>query len=114
MAIETLNPATGELLKTFPEMEPAEVDRVLEDAVAAQKKWARTPFAERAKLMRTAAQLLRARAQEYAMLMAVEMGKPLKDGAAEVTKCAWICEYYAENAERQLAPREEPSDASRS
>ena len=114
MAIETLNPANGELLKTFPEMEPAEVDRVLTAALAAQRAWARLPFAERAKPMRKAAQLLRERAQEYGRLMAVEMGKPLKDGAAEVTKCAWVCEYYADQAEQQLAPRQEASDAGQS
>ena len=114
MAIETLNPANGELLKTFPEMEPAEVDRVLTAALAAQRAWARLPFAERAKPMRKAAQLLRERAQEYGRLMAVEMGKPLKDGAAEVTKCAWVCEYYADQAEQHLAPRQEASDAGQS
>jgi succinate-semialdehyde dehydrogenase/glutarate-semialdehyde dehydrogenase len=114
MAIETLNPTTGELVKTWPEMETPEIDRILDAAVAAQKAWARTQFAERAAPMRQVAKLLRERAREYAKLMAVEMGKPLKDGAAEVTKCAWVCEYYAETAERHLAPREEPSDASRS
>ncbi len=114
MAIETLNPANGELLKTFPEMEPAEVDRVLTAALAAQRAWARLPFAERAKPMRKAAQLLRERAQQYGRLMAVEMGKPLKDGAAEVTKCAWVCEYYADQAEQHLAPRQEVSDAGQS
>ena len=114
MAIETQNPANGELLKTFPEMEPAEVDRVLTAALAAQRAWARLPFAERAKPMRKAAQLLRERAQEYGRLMAVEMGKPLKDGAAEVTKCAWVCEYYADQAEQHLAPRQEASDAGQS
>ena len=64
--------------------------------------------------MRRAAALLRERAQDFARLMALEMGKPLKDGAAEVNKCAWVCEHYADNAERYLSPREEPSDAGRS
>jgi succinate-semialdehyde dehydrogenase/glutarate-semialdehyde dehydrogenase len=114
MAIETLNPATGELLQTFPEMGPPEVDRILTEAVAAQRDWARRSFAERAVPMKKVALLLRERAQEYGRLMAVEMGKPLKDGAAEVTKCAWVCEYYAEQAEHHLAPRPEPSDAGRS
>jgi succinate-semialdehyde dehydrogenase/glutarate-semialdehyde dehydrogenase len=114
MAIETLNPATGELVKTFPETSPAEVDRILSAAAAAQKAWARASFAERAAPMRRAAALLRERAPEYAKLMALEMGKPLKDGAAEVTKCAWVCEHYADHAERYLTPREEPSDAGRS
>ncbi|HEX7489244.1 MAG TPA: aldehyde dehydrogenase family protein, partial [Anaeromyxobacteraceae bacterium] len=114
MAIETLNPATGELLKTFPETEPAEVERILSAAVAAQRDWARRPFAERAAPMRKVAALLRERASAFAGLMATEMGKPLKDGAAEVNKCAWLCEYYAETAERHLAPRQESSDASQS
>jgi succinate-semialdehyde dehydrogenase/glutarate-semialdehyde dehydrogenase len=114
MAIESLNPATGERLATFPEMTGAEVDAILADAVRAQREWARAPFAARAAPMRRAAALLKERSQEFARLMALEMGKPLKDGAAEVTKCAWVCEWNADNAERLLAPREEPSDAGRS
>jgi succinate-semialdehyde dehydrogenase/glutarate-semialdehyde dehydrogenase len=114
MAIETLNPTTGELVKRYPEMETPELDRILDAAVAAQRAWARTPFAERAAPMRSVAKLLRERAADYAKLMAVEMGKPLKDGAGEVTKCAWVCEYYAETAEKHLAPRVEPSDAGKS
>jgi succinate-semialdehyde dehydrogenase/glutarate-semialdehyde dehydrogenase len=114
MAIESLNPTTGERLATFPEMSSAEVDGVLSAAVRAQREWARTPFAQRATLMRRAGAILRERAQELARLMALEMGKPLKDGAAEVVKCAWVCEHYADHAETYLAPRAEPSDASRS
>jgi succinate-semialdehyde dehydrogenase / glutarate-semialdehyde dehydrogenase len=114
MAIESLNPATGERLATFPETTGAEVDRILDAAVTAQRTWARAPFAARAAPMRKVAALLRERAQEYARLMAVEMGKPLKDGVAEVNKCAFVCEHDAEHAERYLAPREEPSDAGRS
>jgi succinate-semialdehyde dehydrogenase/glutarate-semialdehyde dehydrogenase len=114
MAIESLNPTTGERLATFPEMPPAEVDAVLSAAVRAQRAWARTTFADRAALMRCAAAILRQRAPELARLMALEMGKPLKDGAAEVVKCAWVCEHYADHAEGYLAPREEPSDAGRS
>ncbi|HZZ83208.1 MAG TPA: NAD-dependent succinate-semialdehyde dehydrogenase [Anaeromyxobacteraceae bacterium] len=114
MTIESLSPATGERLATFEETPAAEVDRILTAAVRAQRAWARTPFAERAVPMRRVAALLRERAQEYAKLMALEMGKPLKDGAAEVTKCGLVCEYYADHAERHLAPREEASDAGRS
>ena len=69
---------------------------------------------DRAAPMLRVAVLLRERAQELARLMALEMGKPLKDGVAEVTKCAGACDYYAAAAQRHLAPREEPSDASRS
>ncbi len=114
MAIESLDPSTGERVATFPEMTPAEIDGILEAAARAQRAWARTSFAERAAPMRRAAALLRERAPELAKLMALEMGKPLKDGAAEATKCALVCDHYAERAEGYLAPREEPSDAGRS
>jgi len=114
MAMESLNPTTGERLATFPDTAPDEVDRILDRAARAQKAWARTSFAERAAPMRRVGALLRERAPELAKLMALEMGKPLKDGAAEATKCGWVCEHNAEHAERWLTPREEPSDAGRS
>src|SRR5512137_2750180 len=110
MAIESLNPTTGEVLRRFPEMGKDEVDRILDAAVRAQRAWARVPVAERAVPMRKVAALLRERAPELGRLAALEMGKPLKDGAAEATKCAWVCEYYAENAGAFLAPRPETSD----
>jgi succinate-semialdehyde dehydrogenase/glutarate-semialdehyde dehydrogenase len=113
MAIESLNPTTGEVLRRFPEMSAAEVDGILDAAVAAQKAWARVPVAERAVPMRKVAALLRERAPELGRLAAMEMGKPVKDGVAEATKCAWVCEYYAENAEKFLAPRPETSDGSK-
>ena len=113
MAIESLNPTTGERLATFPEMGKDEVDRILDAAVKAQAAWARVPIAERAVPMRKVAALLRERAPELGRLAAIEMGKPLKDGAAEAVKCAWVCEFYAENAERFLAPRAEQSDGSK-
>jgi succinate-semialdehyde dehydrogenase/glutarate-semialdehyde dehydrogenase len=114
MAIESLNPATGERLATFPDMDAAEVERIVAAADRAQKAWARVSFAERAAPMRRVGALLRERAPELARLMALEMGKPLKDGAAEATKCAWVCEWNADQAEAMLTPRPEPSDASRS
>ncbi len=114
MSIESLNPTTGEHLAEYPEMSPERVDAILGDAARAQKAWARTSFAERAVPMRKVGALLRERAPELARLMALEMGKPLKDGVAEATKCAWVCEHNADHAEGWLAPREEPSDAGRS
>ena len=113
MAIESLNPTTGERIATFPEMGKEQVDRILDAAVKAQRDWARTSIAERAVPMRKVAALLRERAPELGRLAALEMGKPVKDGAAEAVKCAWVCEFYAENAEKFLAPRPEASDGSR-
>lgn len=114
MAIDSINPSTGERLASFPEMTSAEVDAILTAAVKAQKEWVKVPFAERAVPMRRVAALLKERAPELARLMALEMGKPLKDGIAEANKCAWACEHYADHAEAYLTPRPEASDASRS
>lgn len=114
MPIQSINPATGELLASFAPMTAGELDAILTAAFEAQKAWARTPFAERSRLMRRAAALLRERAADLAKIAALEMGKPLKDGVAEVNKCALACEHYAEQAERYLAIREVRTDASRS
>ncbi len=114
MAIETLDPATGNLVCSYPEMSSAEVQRVLTRVQSDWTAWRRTSFSHRAELMRKAAGVLRQRSDEYGQLMAVEMGKPLPQGKAEVEKCAWVCEYYADQAEGMLAPEAAPSDASKS
>ena len=114
MAIESVNPTTGERLASYSETSPEALDRILDAAVDAQRVWARRSFSERAIPMHRAAVLLRERSAEFARLMAMEMGKPLRDGVAEATKCAWACDYNAENAASLLSPRPEDSDAARS
>ncbi len=114
MAFSVVSPTTGERLREYPEAKPREVRAAVEAAHAAFLRWRRTSFAERAAPMREAARALRARAAEYAVLMAEEMGKPVRDGRAEVEKCAWACEHYAEHAERYLAPELVATDARRS
>ncbi len=112
--MQSINPATGETVATFPATGPAEVDRILSAAQAAQQAWVQRPIAERAVPMRKVAALLKQRADGYARIMALEMGKPLRDGVAEANKCALVCEHYAEHAAAYLAPREEKTDAGRS
>jgi len=114
MAIQTINPSTGERIHAYPEASPADVRAALEDAAAAFTAWRATPFQQRAALMRDAANVLRRRQGEYAALMATEMGKPLQQGLAEAEKCAWVCEYYAEHAAAQLGDEPVHTDASRS
>jgi succinate-semialdehyde dehydrogenase/glutarate-semialdehyde dehydrogenase len=114
MAIQSLNPATGELLKSYTEATPAQVAAILQKAEAVFQGWRRTGFSERSRYMKKAAQILRQRKAEYAELMALEMGKPLAQGEAEVEKCAWCCEFYAENAEAFLKEKEIATDASKS
>jgi succinate-semialdehyde dehydrogenase/glutarate-semialdehyde dehydrogenase len=103
MAIESINPATEELLNTYEEMTPQQVAAAVCEAHDAWKAWRKAPFAERAEPMRRAAEILRERKEEYAKLMALEMGKPFRQGIAEVEKSALGCDYYAEHAERHLA-----------
>ena len=114
MAIESVNPATGEVIKVYEEMTPQQAAAAVAAAHAAWKSWRRTCFADRAKPMKAAAAILRKRKDEFARLMAVEMGKPLKQGVSEAEKCAWACDYFADNAEPYLANEVIKSDASRS
>jgi succinate-semialdehyde dehydrogenase/glutarate-semialdehyde dehydrogenase len=114
MSIQSVNPTTGELLETFAETSREEIDRILERAHAAFLEWRRRPVAERGDRMRAAVRILRERNGAYARTMALEMGKPLAQGEAEVEKCAWACDFYAENAEHYLAEQPRETDAARS
>ena len=114
MAIVSINPATGETIKTYDEMTPAQAAAAVDQAHEAWRTWRRTPFAERARLMKRAAAILRERKTELAVLMAQEMGKPLKQGVAEAEKCALGCDYFAETAEAHLRPEAITTDASKS
>jgi len=114
MSLDAVNPATGELLKTYNEMTPGETASAVEEAHAAWKSWRKVPFAERARPMKKAAAVLRERKEEFARLMALEMGKPLKQGISEAEKCALGCDYYAEHAEAHLAPEMVKTEASKS
>ena len=111
MAIESINPATGDLLARYEAMEPAAVADIIAKTHQAFLSWRRTPFAARARAMRKAAEILRGDAAQYAKLMAQEMGKPIRDGIAEAQKCATGCDFYAEHAERFLAAEAVASEA---
>ncbi|HEU4939821.1 MAG TPA: NAD-dependent succinate-semialdehyde dehydrogenase [Vicinamibacterales bacterium] len=104
MAITSINPATGKPIRTYQELTPDAAAAAVVQAHSAWPAWRSTPFSQRAPLMKKAASLLRQRKSELSTLMAGEMGKPLAQGVAEVEKCAWVCEYYADFAESHLAP----------
>jgi len=114
MAIASINPYTGQQLRQFDEFPWAETERILLEAHQAAATWRTTSFTERAAVMRRAAGLLRERQDDLAYLMAIEMGKPLRDGRAEAQKCAACCDYYADHAEVFLADEEVKTDAGRS
>ncbi len=103
MAIASINPATGEALKTFKALNAEQIEEKLQLAADTFRTYSQTPFAERARLMMRAAEILEAQKNELGKMMTIEMGKPLKAAVAEAEKCAWVCRYYAENAEQHLA-----------
>jgi succinate-semialdehyde dehydrogenase/glutarate-semialdehyde dehydrogenase len=114
MSLRSVDPTDGSLVREYPETTLEEVTGALAAAARAFEAWRRTSFAERASVMRRAPPRLRERKEELARLMAREMGKPVAQGRGEAEKCAWVCDHYAENAERLLAPESVPTDASRS
>ena len=112
--IKTISPVDGEAIAEYREWTWKKVDHALRSAEQAQREWRRTSFEERAGHLKKAGEILRADAAEYGELMAREMGKPLAQGKAEAEKCAWACEYYADNGARFLAAEPVETDASRS
>ncbi|MBZ0200586.1 MAG: NAD-dependent succinate-semialdehyde dehydrogenase, partial [Ignavibacteriaceae bacterium] len=97
--LQSINPATEEEIKTYTEMSFDEVSSIIEETHQTFLAWKETSFAERKIRMKNAATVLRHNSKKYSELMTLEMGKPIKQSYAEVEKCAWVCEYYAENAE---------------
>jgi succinate-semialdehyde dehydrogenase/glutarate-semialdehyde dehydrogenase len=114
MTIASVNPATGETLKTFSALTQKQVDQRVDLASRTFKTYRRTTIAERSKLMFRAAEILESRKAEFAQLMTAEMGKPIKSAVQEVEKCALVCRYYAEEAQNHLADRIVTTNATRS
>jgi succinate-semialdehyde dehydrogenase/glutarate-semialdehyde dehydrogenase len=103
MAIATVNPATGETLRTFQPLSDQQIEEKLQRSAEAAEKNRRRSFAERSSRMRKAAELLERRQRDLGGLITTEMGKPVKAAAAEVAKCALVCRYYADNAQKFLS-----------
>lgn len=101
-SITSINPYTGKKLKSYKTHTNTEIKALLEKAGQRFSTWKKTPFAERSSLLKKAAEELLKNKSEYARMITLEMGKPIAQAVAEVEKCAWVCEYYAENAENQL------------
>ena len=114
MAIATINPATGQLVKTFEALSAAQIEQKLRLATSAFRAHRQTSFADRAAKMMRAAEILEKEKDECARLMTLEMGKPIKAAVGEALKCAAGCRYYAENAERFLADEVVETGAKRS
>src|SRR5713226_418156 len=114
MAIATINPATGQVLKTFEALSDAQIEAKLQKAADTFLSYRKVPFAERARMMTKAAAILDGEKETFARVMTTEMGKTLRSAVDEAAKCAWVCRYYAENAEKFLADEIVDTTASRS
>jgi succinate-semialdehyde dehydrogenase/glutarate-semialdehyde dehydrogenase len=114
MSIATINPTTGEALKTFTELSAQQIDDKLQLAASTFQSYRHTSFAQRAERMIRAAEILENEKQELGKLMTIEMGKPIKAAVSEAEKCALVCRYYAENAQQHLADKTVKTNAKQS
>src|SRR5690349_12047958 len=112
MSIQTINPTTGEVLETFQVYSPEQIDEALASAHTAFLQWRTLSFAERGKYLHGVASHLRDSKGELARTAVLEMGKTITEAEAEVEKCAWSCDYFAENAARFLSDERIASNAS--
>ncbi|MFC1543913.1 NAD-dependent succinate-semialdehyde dehydrogenase [Gemmatimonadota bacterium] len=110
----SINPATGRQIREYPDFPPERIPEILERASHAQAAWRTVPIDERKAPITALGNLLRERRDELAALMAEEMGKPIREGRAEVEKCAWVCDYAVKNGEDFFAPAPVETGASRS
>jgi len=114
MSFRSVNPANGNTLRVVDAFTPAQLESALQGAARAGVSWRDTGLAERARLLRQAAAVLRRHLDEYAEIISGEMGKPIREARAEIEKCAWVCEYYADAGPGFLEDEIIESDAGRS
>ena len=111
---QSINPFDQSLIHNYNEMNQGEIDQVLKNAHKEFLNWKSVEFEIRSEKMKNAAEVLRKNSEKYSLLMTKEMGKPIAQSRSEVEKCAWVCDYYAENAEKFLTDEEIKTDASKS
>ena len=114
MAIASINPTTGETLREFSALSAQQIEQKLQLAADTFRTYRRTSFADRSRMMLRAAEILASEKQQFGRTMTTEMGKPLTAAVGEAEKCAWVCRYYAENAERHLADQIVETNAKKS
>ncbi len=111
---QSINPFNQSVIQIYNEMIQDEIDQILKNAHKAFLNWKNVDFKFRSEKMKKAADVLGKNIEKYSLLMTEEMGKPIVQSRAEVEKCAWVCNYYAENAEKFLTDEEIKTDASKS
>ncbi|MDG4951202.1 NAD-dependent succinate-semialdehyde dehydrogenase [Weeksellaceae bacterium KMM 9724] len=112
--MKSINPYNQEVVFEHKEFTVKQVEEAIDKSQNAFKEWRKTSFEERAKLFFALADVLEKNKAKYAEVMTLEIGKPISQGIAEIEKCAWVCKYYAENAEKQLSANKVSTDAQES
>lgn len=112
--LTSINPANNKLIKNYEEFSNEKSSEIISLADEAFRIWKETSFTNRSQLLKNAAKVLRTNSDEYSILMTTEMGKPVAQSRSEVEKCAWVCEYYADNAEKILSDEIVKTEATKS
>src|ERR1700694_1062706 len=112
--MQSINPSTEAVLESFEEFSDQQVDSALQQAHDAQRSWRLTSFGERAARLQAVARILRTQKERWSTLATNEMGKPIVEAEAEIEKCAWNCDFYAEHASEFLADEHVKTNASQS
>ena len=112
--LTSINPANNKLIRNYAELTSIESSDIISLADESYVSWKETAFTHRSRLMKNAAKILRNNSEEYSALMTMEMGKPIVQSRAEIEKCAWVCDYYAENAENFLTDEIIKTEATKS
>ena len=114
MKLASINPFSGQVIKEYEQLNDDEIMIKVNDAQKAFYNWKDTNFSERKYALKKVSHTLLDNINEYSRLMAIEMGKPIQDGRAEIKKCAWVCDYYAGQAEEMLNSEIVNTDADKS
>ena len=114
MNLISTNPANNKQLKSHKEISVDSINRIINSSYNTYLQWKNKSFSYRSKKMKALAELLNLKKEKLGLLMTQEMGKPIKQSIAEAEKCAWVCEYYANNAEQFLSKKEIPTGSTKS
>ena len=114
MNLVSINPANNKILESHKEFSTEKINQIINSSYNTYLEWRNESISYRSKMMRDLAELLKQKKEKLGALMTQEMGKPIKQSIAEAEKCAWVCEYYADNAERFLSKKEISTDSKKS
>ena len=114
MKFQSINPYNGEKIEEYAALTKEELNQKLSDSASAFKDWRNQPLSHRTALLKKAGEILRNNVDDYAKTITLEMGKPISESKSEIQKCAWVCDYYAENAAEFLADEVVETEASKS